>query len=484
MTTDTGARIIRPNAPAGAPDGAPVRTGAPPLGGLGRGEFDHNPAARTDVHQPAPAHQPSAPVRTTPGTPAAPAAPDGAPAPRTGLMHRASSAPHRTLTAEPVRTDSAEPRTAPAEPAAPVRTAPAGQPGPVRTGSSAARTVLVLAVIVVSLAVSVGAAFESFYVFERTAVFFGWPKTHAWVVMPLTELFLILGSAELALRILEGSTKLWGPRTMAYTALAVTLTVNVGYRVLTLLMPTDVEGRLVRAGALLHVEWWQPAAIAFFAAIIPTAQLLAVHVLTGRLRRMAENRTTRTVRPDEESAPSILRLAHRAVANRVAAHVDAPVRTTGQAAPAGAESTAGRTTAPHRTSATDAAPARTTAPDDAQPAPVSAPSADPVHAPVRTTSAPSAPSNVVEINAGARTSMIGALKDIYKRFESGESCTAVDCQGHDSWDEMFAVGHATLSQIEKKIGIGKRRSKPARDHAEVLLPWATIQAKLDAESTA
>lgn len=414
-------------------------------------------------------------VHTLPGAPGVVAvtggAPKGVPAVQTPVRGGAieTSAPVRPVQSQPVR-NGAPVQPDPVRKEAKTVQGGAGQGDPVRGTNDPAgapqqagaekvqyspvRTVMSIVVLGFALAISIGAAYESFFAFERLAIFFGWPSAHAWIVMPLTEAFLVLGSFELAIRTMEGG-KLWGPRSMAYGALIITLAVNVGYHVLTLLLPVDENDRLVQGVTTLNqVHWWQPAALAVFAAIVPTAQILALHVFSGRLRRLAEER--RVVRT-EDAGPGLFSLLHRAAVNRVATIVPAPVQPVQIEKPAPVRTPvqipAHQTGAPAITSAT--APVVRSKP------------VQPVQgAPVRT----GADAEVIEISEAARQSMLDALTKIHGHFARPH---------HTSWASLIASG-VSLTKIEQQLNIGKRRSKPALENAERVLPWASLTASVAA----
>jgi hypothetical protein len=402
-------------------------------------------------------------VRALPTAPSALAVATGAPraaAPvhqpvQTGaLTPSAPAAPVQTKPVQPVRAVQNQPVQPVRKEVTTVQGSADTTKNPVQDGAervqySPVRTVMSIVVLAFALAISVGAAYESFFAFERLATFFGWPAQHAWIIMPLTEAFLVLGSFELAIRIMEGG-KLWAPRLMAYGALVITLAVNVGYHVLTLLLPIDENDRLVKGVTTLNtVHWWQPAALAVFAAIVPTAQLLALHVFSGRLRRLAEAR--RVVRT-EDTGPGVFSLLHRAAVNRIATIVPAPVQPVQQQNPAPVQQPVQNTA--HQTGA----PANPTpTPRPAAGAPVQPHRTAPVHT-ERTT-------NVVEINEASKRSMEEALRRIHSHFAK---------EHHGSWEQLAAS--VSLTKIEQQLNIGKRRSKPALEHAERVLPWAELTA--------
>ncbi|MCX5070861.1 hypothetical protein OOJ91_33995 [Micromonospora lupini] len=198
--------------------------------------------------------------------------------------------------------------TTPATPAAP-------------TGASFKAVVwLSIPQILATLAISTGAGFESFFAFRGLAILFGWNPEHAWIVWPLVELFLLVGSLEDALRQMDGATKKQRriARFVSYGALIVTLGANVGYRVLTLILPVH-EGRLV-PGETLEFHVWQVVMIGVFASIIPIAQLLSLHFLAGRLKRLAEyrNRSRSAIGSEpEEKRPRLGSLARRIVEQKL-----------------------------------------------------------------------------------------------------------------------------------------------------------------------
>lgn len=401
-------------------------------------------------------------VHALPTAPSALAVPSGATTPaapvhnpvRTGaLTPSAPVQPVQTKPVQPVQKQPVQPVQAVRKEVTTVQGGATPNENAVQGGAekvqhSPVRTVMSIVVLFFALAISIGAAYESFFAFERMAIFFGWPKSHAWIVMPLTEAFLVLGSFELAIRIMEGG-KLMGPRLMAYGALVITLAVNVGYHVLTLLLPVDDLGRLVQGVTVLNqVHWWQPAALAVFAAIVPTAQLLALHVFSGRLRRLAQAR--RVVRT-EDTGPGVFSLLHRAAVNRIATIVPAPVQPVHEQTAAPVHQPV--QTPVHQT----AAPVTST--------PTSAPAAGaPVRAhrtaPVRTEK----PTNVVEINEASKRSMQAALQTIYDRFHRPH---------FRSWQELAQA--TSLTKIETQVNIGKRRSKPALANAEQLMPWSAMK---------
>lgn len=166
---------------------------------------------------------------------------------------------------------------APANPSAPTPSNPT-----VHTpGARLARSILTGTVILGSVAISAGAAWVSFLAIRDLALYFGWDQHTAWVVMPLIELFLLVGSSEAALRILGGISHPIAPYVAAYTALVVTLACNIGDHVLRLY--DEQPG----------IRTWRLVILGLFAAIVPAAQIGALHFLSGRLRRIAEGRQQR-----------------------------------------------------------------------------------------------------------------------------------------------------------------------------------------------
>lgn len=137
---------------------------------------------------------------------------------------------------------------------------------------------------------------------------------------------------------------------------------------------------------------------------------------------------------------------------------------------------AGRTTRPVQPGAPVSAPVH-----DAPEPPTGAPV---VHQPVNDhhqgapvhQGAPGAPvhhpsaGNVVSLDDAARVSAIGALSAVHAHY--GKS--------YSSWAELTAPGAVSLSQIERELGIGKRRMKKAFEHAELVLPWVNAQSAREA----
>lgn len=172
-------------------------------------------------------------------------------------------------------------------------------------------------VIVGTLAVSVLAGWISFFTLRDLAVFLGWPRDTASFLMPLVEVFLLIGSAELALRVRDDDPHTAGPRVLAWSALVVTLAGNIGDHVLRAL------------GAVDQAQQWRLVVLGAVAAIPPLAQMGTLHMLTGRLLRIAQARAaarTDTAPAGPSIAGSLLALARQRVADAVASKMPtAPV---------------------------------------------------------------------------------------------------------------------------------------------------------------
>jgi hypothetical protein len=343
--------------------------------------------------------------------------------------------------------------------------------------------VLVGVVILGAGVISTGAAYESFRAFRGLAIFFGWPESHAWVPMPLVEVFLLIGSAELALRTIEGG-KTWGPRVIAYGALVVTLAVNVLYAVLTLILPMDDAGQLMLGALMQGVRWWQPVAIGAFAAIVPTAQLIALHLLTGRLQRLAAARRNRPAVQlvDDEPVPSISRLLRRAAVQRITAGLAQPEQppTAAPPAPVLVEFRPVDETAPPADDmpAPDAPPeaSRGEAPRPSPVAPVPTVTLPPPLSTLRDRPAHVAP--VAPPRGEAPRPAVGSAPPGAPRGEAprGEAPRVDDDQGDDETpDNAVPIGRGA-----DKIGEALRRMAGA--FAADATSWADFRAQLDDEA--
>ena len=146
------------------------------------------------------------------------------------------------------------------------------------------RVILTGLMIIATLIISLVAVWLSFLAIRELAIIVGWPSYTAWAVMPIIELFILVGAAEVALRMWDGRDDLARPRALAYGALVVTLALNV-------------IDHLIKAA----IDWYDETAplrglmIAGFAAIVPLAQILALHVLIERLRAIGERTATGSI---------------------------------------------------------------------------------------------------------------------------------------------------------------------------------------------
>jgi hypothetical protein len=101
------------------------------------------------------------------------------------------------------------------------------------------------------------------------ATLVGWPADTAWVVQPIIELFLVVGSLELVCRAWEGRTDLTYPKTLMAAALIFVLAANFSDHVLRAAQAGHPRSLQVLVGAL--------------AALVPAAQLGSLHLRSGRL---------------------------------------------------------------------------------------------------------------------------------------------------------------------------------------------------------
>lgn len=137
--------------------------------------------------------------------------------------------------------------------------------------------ILVVALIVATLGITAAATLLSFLAFQSLAELVGWDPTTAWLVQPVVELFVLAGAAELAMRTWERRSDRSLPEVLMYTALVVSIAVNVSSHVL-----ANVDARAL---------WWHTAVIGVLAAFVPLAQVGGVFLLTDRLRALGDRRT-------------------------------------------------------------------------------------------------------------------------------------------------------------------------------------------------
>lgn len=136
-----------------------------------------------------------------------------------------------------------------------------------RTG----RVVVAVVMVTATLAISAAAAALSFLAVTDLATFVGWPQHTAWLIFPVIELFFLAGTAETAMRLRETRSAAY-PKILIGAALLVSLALNV----------TD---HIVRA---TPATGWQLGLVGLLAALVPAAQLAALHLLLERLRQFGE----------------------------------------------------------------------------------------------------------------------------------------------------------------------------------------------------
>jgi hypothetical protein len=136
--------------------------------------------------------------------------------------------------------------------------------------------ILVVALIVATLGITAAATLLSFLAFRSLAELVGWDPATAWLVQPVVELFVLAGAAELAMRTWERRPDRSLPEVLIYTALVVSIAVNVSSHVL--------------ANVAVRALWWHTAVIGVMAAFVPLAQVGGVFLLTDRLRALGDRR--------------------------------------------------------------------------------------------------------------------------------------------------------------------------------------------------
>ena len=145
--------------------------------------------------------------------------------------------------------------------------------------------ILVVALIVATLGITAAATLLSFLAFQSLAELVGWDPATAWLVQPVVELFVLAGAAELAMRTWERREDRSLPEVLMYTALVVSIAVNVSSHVL-----ANVDARAL---------WWHTAVIGVLAAFVPLAQVGGVFLLTDRLRALGDRRAVGEVVREE-----------------------------------------------------------------------------------------------------------------------------------------------------------------------------------------
>jgi DNA-binding transcriptional regulator YiaG len=140
---------------------------------------------------------------------------------------------------------------------------------PLTRTAAITRGALTTAMLTLTAAISVGAGWLSFLAIRDLAVLVGWPADTAWVVQPIVELFLVVGSLEIVCRAWEGRTDLTYPKALIAAALTVVLLANVSDHVLRAAQAGHPRSLLSLVGAL--------------AALVPAAQLGSLHLISGRL---------------------------------------------------------------------------------------------------------------------------------------------------------------------------------------------------------
>jgi len=157
---------------------------------------------------------------------------------------------------------------------------------PLTRTAAITRATLTAAMLTLTAAISIGAGWLSFLVIRDLATLVGWPADTAWVVQPIVELFLVVGSLEIVCRAWEGRTDLTYPKTLI-AALTVVLLANVNDHVLRAAQAGHRGSLLLLVGAL--------------AALVPAAQLGSLHLMSGRLDSLGQA-THHTTEPTTNSA--------------------------------------------------------------------------------------------------------------------------------------------------------------------------------------
>jgi hypothetical protein len=140
---------------------------------------------------------------------------------------------------------------------------------PLTRTAAITRAALTAAMLTLTATISVGAGWLSFLAIRDLATLVGWPADTAWVVQPIVELFLVVGSLEIVCRAWEGRTDLTYPKALIAAALTVVLAANVSDHVL----------RAAQAGHPRSL----PPLVGALAALVPAAQLGSLHLMSGRI---------------------------------------------------------------------------------------------------------------------------------------------------------------------------------------------------------
>jgi Protein of unknown function (DUF2637) len=165
---------------------------------------------------------------------------------------------------------------------------------PLTRTAAITRATLTTAMLTLTAAISVGAGWLSFLAIRDLATLVGWPADTAWVVQPIVELFLVVGSLEIVCRAWEGRTDLTYPKALIAAALTVVLLANVSDHVLRAAQAGPRGALLPLVGAL--------------AALVPAAQLGSLHLMSGRLDslgRATHHTTEPTTNPTANPATSL-----------------------------------------------------------------------------------------------------------------------------------------------------------------------------------
>lgn len=177
--------------------------------------------------------------------------------------------------------------------------------------SKSASITLTVMVIIGTLGISGLAGWISFFTLRDLAIILNWPADTAGFLMPIVELFLVVGAAEKALRVRDGEQHSWGPTFLSWGALVVTLAGNVGDHVL----------RAVWHNTVTPGDEWKVWVLGVVAAIPPVAQMGTLQLLAGRLLRIARNRAANRV---ERTGPSLWDLARQRATDALAAKLAPP----------------------------------------------------------------------------------------------------------------------------------------------------------------
>lgn len=157
--------------------------------------------------------------------------------------------------------------------------------------AEAARFLLTVTMVVSTLTISAAAGYLSWLATRDLATNVGWSPHTAWLIMPIVELFFFAGTAEVAFRMWEGRSDLLYPQALIVGALSMSLVFNVIDHVL---------GAGGSAG-------WKLLLTGLLAALVPLAQILALHLLIGRVRAFGEQTTTgrpaRPAEPQQQTTP-------------------------------------------------------------------------------------------------------------------------------------------------------------------------------------